>query len=146
MSMSRAQLAAALWGTLQRQFTEVGIENSDDAGNLKEPLDSTLLALGTAYADLSDGEVDTGDEAAALAIVEYQGLRAALRAYNKVDTTIDAPTVTVRWSQLGDKLRKDVADAAVIVSAALSERNGGSWGVGSLSLGFIEPTTTEYST
>ena len=61
MGMSRAQLSAALWGLLQRQFTEVGIENEDSTGNLKEPVDFTLLALGTSYDDLTTGTVASAD-------------------------------------------------------------------------------------
>jgi hypothetical protein len=53
MSMSRAQLAAELWGRLGTQFTEAGITNTDTTGNLKEPVDSTLLALGVSYGDLA---------------------------------------------------------------------------------------------
>jgi hypothetical protein len=53
MSMSRAQLAAELWGRLGTQFTEAGITNIETTGNLKEPVDSTLLALGISYSDLA---------------------------------------------------------------------------------------------
>lgn len=143
MGMSRAQLAANLWGLLQRQFTEVGIENEDSTGNLKEPIDFTLLALGTSYADLSSGTVDDGDEHDALTIARYQGLRSVYdAALAKVDVTIDAPNTSVKWSQYAAAIEKALtaakAEALPLMATAVNP-----FGFATIALDHIEPYDVE---
>lgn len=143
MGMSRAQLAANLWGLLQRQFTEVGIENEDSTGNLKEPVDFTLLALGTSYADLASGTVDDGSEADALTIARYQGLRSVYdAALAKVDVTIDAPNTSVKWSQYAAAIEKALtaakAEALPLMATAVNP-----FGFATIALDHIEPYDVE---
>lgn len=148
MAMSRAQLTAALWGTLQRQFTEVGITNTDDSGNLKEPVDSTLLALGVAYSVLASGDADLiadGDEHKALIVARAYGLSTILdAALNTFDESIDAPNTTIKRSQFVTNIERALAranaDAAPFISTAPS-----AWGAGTISLDYIEPCPTEYT-
>src|SRR5690606_14320997 len=131
------QLQGALWGTLQRQFQEVGIEQLDEPGHLKEPLDSTLLALGVAYVDLDTGEVATGKEYAATVIAKrfgYEAIRDA--ALNRVDVSVDAPNVSLKDSQfvahIERALERAKADAEPYMETGVS-----SWGVGSFSLDYL---------
>lgn len=143
MGMSRAQLAANLWGLLQRQFTEVGIENEDSTGNLKEPVDFTLLALGTSYDDLASGTVDDGSEADALTIARYQGLRTVYdAALAKVDVTIDAPNTSVKWSQYAAAIEKALtaakAEALPLMATAVNP-----FGFATIALDHIEPYDVE---
>lgn len=143
MGMSRAQLAANLWGLLQRQFTEVGISNEDSTGNLKEPVDFTLLALGTSYADLASGTVDDGDESDALTIARYQGLRTVYdAALAKVDVTIDAPNTSVKWSQYAAAIEKALnaakAEALPLMATAVNP-----FGFATIALDHIEPYDVE---
>lgn len=143
MSLSRAQLAAALWGTLQRQFQEVGIENEDSTGNLKEAVDSTLLALGTEYDELETATVGSGDESKALIVARYHGLQAVYdAALSMVDTTIDAPNTSVRWSQYAANLENALTRAEAVAAPYMATVDSG-WGVGSLSLDYIEPCDVE---
>ena len=138
MSLSRAELQASLWGTLQRPFTEVGIANTDTTGNLKEPLDATLYAMGTAYADLTTGTIADGSEFDALKVARYYGLSAIYdAALNRVDVrlTDEDMSRSDTWSQFVKNL-KDARDEAKADAAPFLPADG-SWGAGSLSLGFI---------
>lgn len=136
--MTRGELQDALWGDLQRQFVKVGITNTDDAGNLESPLDSTLIALGTSYADRATGTVADGDESTARVLARYYGLSAVyLAALGSVDISVSAPGVSKSANQYVKDLEKalDVAKA----NAAPYLPDDGSWGIGSFSLDFIEP-------
>lgn len=137
MSLSRAELAAELWGRLQRPFAEVGITNSDTTGNLKEPIDSTLVALGTAFGDLATGMVAAGDELKAITVAVYYGWDAAVTAAaNLVDGSVGAPQVQESLSQLTANYTKqrDLAKQAAL--PWLPSDN--TWGYGAITLGFGE--------
>ena len=137
--MNRAALAAELWGRLQRPFAEVGITNSDTTGNLKEPLDATFLALGVAYGDVATGTVASGDELKAITVAVYYGLDAVYRgALNKVDTSVGAPQVSRSSSQMVANL-KAALDAAKQAALPYLPDDGGTWGSGTITLGFLEP-------
>lgn len=134
---------ADLWGMLQRQFAEVGISNEDSTGNLKEPVDATLLALGTAYSDLGTGAVSDGDEHKALTIARYQGLRTVYdAALAKVDVTIDAPNTSVRWSQYAAAIKAALetakADALPLMTTAPA-----TWIVTGIDTGTLETSYLE---
>jgi len=138
MSLSRAQLAAELWGRLQRPFAEVGITNSDTTGNLKEPIDATLLALGTAWDDVSSGTVESGSEASAIALAVYYGWGAAIvAAANLVDGSVGAPQVQESSSQLIANYTKQQEAAKRAVDAYLPD--DGTFVVGVIALDIIEP-------
>lgn len=146
MSLSRAELAAELWGRLQRPFAEVGITNSDTTGNLKEPLDATLSALGVAYADLGVGVVQYGDELKAITVAVYYGYAAMLDAVStRVTRSLSAASPQVsRTDNFTDLTRTLEAAMARAKAAALPYLPAeGSWGYGTISLGFIEPEACE---
>ena len=138
MSLSRAQLAAELWGRLQRPFAEVGITNSDTTGNLKEPIDATLLALGTAWGDVATGTVATGDELKAITVAAYYGWEAAVTAAaNLVDGSVGAPQVQESASQLTANYTKQRDLAKQAAQQYLPDE--GAFVVGVIALDIIEP-------
>lgn len=136
--MNRAALAAELWGRLQRPFAEVGITNSDTTGNLKEPVDSTLSALGVAYGDLATGTVAAGSEAAAIALATYYGYVAVVGAFTDKDVQVDAPTIRISKSNQGNRYETALARAKADAAAWLPD-DGAAFAVGVISLDFIEP-------
>lgn len=140
--MNRAALAAELWGRLQRPFAEVGITNSDTSGNLKEPIDATLTALGTAYGDLATGTVESGSEAAAIALAVYYGYVAMLDGIaTRVTRSMSAATPNVsrtdNYSELTDTLEAALKRAAVAASPYLPA--DGTFVTGSIAMDIIEP-------
>jgi hypothetical protein len=144
MAMTRAQLAADLWGMLQRQFAEADIANEDSTGNLKEPVDSTLLALGVDYAELATAEVANSDVVKARILARYYGLSAVYDAVlNSVDVQVDAPNVNLRRSQRVANLKAAVDAARAVALPFISVENEGSWFVGSVDLGITQPSCRE---
>jgi hypothetical protein len=140
VGLSRNQLAAELWGVLQRTFAEVGIENSDTSGNLKEPIDATLAVLGVSYADLPTGEVADGSERAAIDVARYYGLQAVyIAATGFVDMQVDAPSIRLSKSQYVANVKAAMDACKEIASPYLPA--DGAWGSGSISLGFISTET-----
>lgn len=144
MPQSRAQLVSDLWGMLQTQFTEVGTINEDSTGNLKEPVDLTLLALGTDYDDLPTATVANADVAKAMILARYYGLSKVYDgAMNRIDSnkSVGAPSVSRSDSKsqyvraLERALETAKAAAEPYLPAAAS-----AWGFGTISLDFIEPT------
>lgn len=135
--MNRAALAAELWGRLQRPFAEVGITNSDTTGNLKEPLDATFLALGVAYGDVATGTVSSGDELKAITVAVYYGYAAIVGAFIDKEIEVDAPNTRVSKGTQGDRYERLLANAKAAALPYLPD-DGGTWGGGVISLGFIE--------
>lgn len=121
MSMNRVELMGYAWGRLGVLFTEVGMTNDDSSGNMKEPLDDTLMALGSTYEDAASAVVATADERAARALVRYYGLIAIQdSALNYVDESksTGAPSVSLSRSrsqfvaQIEKSLERAYKDAA----------------------------------
>lgn len=144
MPMQRAQLTADLWGMLQTQFTEVGIVNDDSTGNLKEPVDQTLLALGTDYDDLPTATVANADVSKALILARYYGLLKVYdAAMNRTDTqkSVGAPSVSRsdNKSQYVRQLENAIFRAKEQAEPFLPSAGANSWGFGTISLDFIEP-------
>jgi len=140
MALSRAALAAELWGHLQRSFTEVGIANSDTSGNLKEPVDATLSAFDVAYGDLPTGTIADGNERAAITVAIYYGYVAVLAGAEQRATTsisVGAPSVTksVNWSDYVANITRAMERAKTLAAANLPADNA--WGSGSLDLDFV---------
>jgi hypothetical protein len=145
MSMIRAQLAGAMWGRLQQQFVEAGISNEDTTGNLKEPVDETLIALGVGYEDLETATVETVDEAKALILARYYGLLTVYDAVmNRTDTQIStgAPSVSKSESksQYVRQLENALFRARENAEPFLPSTTGSSWSVDDLTLGIYSMT------
>jgi hypothetical protein len=148
MSMSRAQLAANLWGLLQRQFQEVGISNEDSTGNLKEPVDSTLLALEVDYSDLPTAEVANADVIKAVTLSRYYGLRAIYdAALYRVDyqMSVGAPSASKQEnrSQYVRQLEESLKRAKAEADPYLPETGAAAFGFGVIALDHIEPYGVE---
>ena len=138
MSMSRADLQAYLWGRLQTLFTEVGMTDDDTAGNLKEPLDETFVALGSSYGDAAIATVSDEDTSKALALVRYYGLTSIYdAALNRIDEqkSVGAPSVSLSQnkSQFVRQLENALFRARENVEAFLP--TGTKWIVGELETG-----------
>jgi hypothetical protein len=80
MTLSRAEAASELANRAGRHLVAVGLNSSDTTGNLKEPLDDTFRALGVAYGDLIDADVEEGELDQFLAVGTVYVLRQALGA------------------------------------------------------------------
>ncbi len=138
MSMSRAQLAAELWGRLQTQFTVAGITNADTTGNLKEPVDSALMALGIGYGDLPTATVADSDVQRAIAWAVFYGYSAVIPRVadqaKQVSTSVGAPSVSKSTNGAAylNELRL-LRDAAK--DAAEHMTPGMAWAVGELATG-----------
>jgi hypothetical protein len=139
MSLSRAELAAKLWGRLQRPFTEVGIADADTSGNLMEPLDDTLAALGLE----DDGVVSDDNKTKAIALAVYYGWEAIVRAFIDMDDQVDAPNIHMVNSKQGDRYEKQ-RDLAQLAAAPYLP-DGGSFSSGTIHLGFIPSCTEAWS-
>lgn len=80
MSLTRAQLVAALVGELGEVLDPAQLAATDTTGAMKEPVDRTLRAMGVADASLATATVATGAEAKAIAYGLYFTLWRATNA------------------------------------------------------------------
>ena len=138
MSMSRADLHAFLWGQLQTQFLEVGKTDDDTSGNLKEPLDSTFVALGTSYGDVGTATVSDEDTAKALVLVRFYGLTSIYdAALNRIDEqkSVGAPSVSLSQNKSQFVRQLENALFRAKEQAAPFLPSGAKWIVGELETG-----------
>lgn len=83
MALSRAQLVTEIGGLMGQALAVANLAPTDTAGNLKEPINATLRALGVAQASLDSVAADLvadGAEAKALAFARYFVLDRAVDA------------------------------------------------------------------
>lgn len=71
--MTRLEVAAAVGARLVTQLGDAGMSAADSSGNLKEPIDDALRAMGYAEADLATAEPE--DARGFIAMVRYHALR-----------------------------------------------------------------------
>jgi hypothetical protein len=134
--MNRAALVAELWIRLQRVFVVVGITDEDTPGNLKEPVDDTLRALGVAYADLATGEVADSDIDKAIILAEYYGLKTVYKsAIQNVDISVAAPQVSKSKSQFVANITAALALAKAEAAAWIPGE--ATWSAGTIDLDFV---------
>lgn len=139
MSMSRADSASYLAGTLAQLLADAGLAATDTAGGLKEPIDDALLATGTDYADLASATVANTDVVGFRLVLDYTGILRCYRAIaHRVDIQLDGPQVAKSRSQAVRQLEKLVDDARKAADPHMSASNS-DWGFGSIDLDFIEP-------
>ncbi len=88
MAMSRAELVAEVGARLRRAIALLGLQETDTAGNLREPINDTFRALGVAETALLTATVADGDERRALAFAKYFVLDALVdSAHDQADLT-----------------------------------------------------------
>lgn len=75
--MTRAEAAAILGAELATPLADAGMVATDSTGNLKEPLDRALRALGYGAAELAGAE--PADDAGFLALATWEALRTVWR-------------------------------------------------------------------
>lgn len=80
MSLTRAELLAAVTGEQTQVLELVGLTALDNAANMKSPIDKTFRALGSTQAGLGSYVVPDGDEDKAVAFANYFVLDRALSA------------------------------------------------------------------
>ncbi len=136
MGMSREAAADYLGNSLASWFTETGINPTDDPGSLAEIIDDALLAIGTDYDDLSTAVV-SDDIAGYRKVLRYVALLKVQGSYLKADVSISTPGVSKRHGSVMEALANAVESAKQ--DAAPWMTTSGKWGVGTISLDFIEP-------
>lgn len=140
--MTRAELLAYLNAEYATLIREAQMLTTDAAGGLKYPMDSAFRRLGVAEDSLSSAT--TTNVEAAQALGDYYTLRRIARTLaTRVDfgaTVIegDRPKVFEHIESLMNAAAKTAASLGYAVDS-----DGGGWGVGTLSLDFVEPGVTE---
>lgn len=135
--MTRDEAAVEVGRRLSVVLAEAGIAVADTAGNLKEPLDDALRAMGYAETDLATAESD--DAAGLLAMLRYQALRTAEeRLAAKFDLSTGGDSF--RLSQIAANVRallaRAEADAIALFGSLVMAANGG---LVLLEMPFLEP-------
>jgi hypothetical protein len=101
MTLNRQEAADELANRAGRHLLAVGLTADDTTGNLKEPLDDTFRALGVAYADVADAEVEESELDRFLAVGAVFVLRQALGASSGfADVAATALGTSKRKSQI----------------------------------------------
>jgi hypothetical protein len=147
MSITRAQLSTYIGGMLTQPLTAAGISSVDSTGNMKEPIDDALLALGVDPTLISGSGAFTAlDARAAYATVKYYALmRIRDAVLHMVDIAGESPQVTAKRSQFVTALNARIAEAKVDSESFATTTTTGGWSRGSLNLNYIEPDDTDES-
>lgn len=140
--MTRAELLAYLNAEYTALIREAQLGTTDVAAGLKYPLDSAFRRLGVAEDSLSSAT--TTEVEAAQALGDYYTLRRIARA---LATRVDFGSTAVEGNRPKvfehiESLMKDAAKTCASLGYAV-DSDGGGWGVGTLSLDFVEPEPTE---
>lgn len=142
MALTRSDATAYLAGTLAELLAESGVGTTDVTGALKEPIDAALRAVGVSQTDLPTATVADASAAGFLAALDYHGLLRIQRALaRRVDLNLDGPSMSKRYSQAVEAVKGMVADAkAEMIAHGVGV--GGSWTVGTVTLGIYETDET----
>lgn len=136
MGMTRADARTYLAATLAEPLADAGLGTTDTAGALKEVIDSALLMIGTAYADLATAEI-TSDILGYRAVLDYAGLK---RCYDailaRVDIQLDGPQMSKNRSQAVRQMENRIKIARDAAGPYLST---GDFAVGTVTFDFLEP-------
>lgn len=144
MAISRATATSELAARTGRVLVTVGLTAADTTGNLKEALDDTFRAMGTAYADLATATVDTDDLDQFLAIGAVYVLRRALdEAVGFADVAATTLGTSKRKSQIVANLRARLADAEAEASVYGVVALSPVMGAGTYYVDVIEPDACE---
>lgn len=133
--MTRADVVAYLASVILVPLREAGVEAEDSAGNLKEPLDTTLREMGYAESELATAIPD--DTLAYLALAEYNALGLTLsRLADRMDVGVD-----------GDSFRLNQVFANVEKLMEKAKARVVQFGIGAdiflLDLNYLTPTITD---
>jgi hypothetical protein len=111
-SLTRTQLATLLGTRAGVNLRAVGLTTADSTGNLKEPLDDTLRALGIPYGSEASATLDDGQVSAFLAVGAVYVLRRALdEASGFADVAATALGTSKSKNQIVKNLRERLAEA-----------------------------------
>jgi hypothetical protein len=141
MVLTRAQAATHIAGTLGSLFTLLGVGTADTAGQLKEPIDEALLAIGVAWGDLATASVADADVPGFLAVLRVRALlRLQFAAVaGNAKTEISGNDVTIKYADVGKRI-DGLLTAALAGADAYGLGLSNSWQVpGSVSTDYLEP-------
>lgn len=111
-SLTRSQMATLLGTRAGANLRAVGLTTDDLTGNLKEPLDDTLRALGVPYGSEASATLDDGQVSQFLAVGAVYVLRRALdEASGFADVAAPGLGVSKNRNQIVKNLRERLADA-----------------------------------
>lgn len=138
MPMSRAQLAADVAASLSEYIAETEIQPADTVGNLKEPIDKALRALGRTSSTLAD-PIEDSQEVAAIALAEWRVLERLHNALTTVWTNsdFDGPESRLQLVESLKRLEARIAAAKADADLELSTITDTTWSFGSLNLNYL---------
>lgn len=138
MSMSRADSASYLAGTLAQWLTDAGLTAADTSGNLKEPIDDALLMTGTTYSDLTTATVADTDVPGFRKVLKYTGLLRIQDAIgSRVDLQLDGPQMSKSRSQAVKSIAEIIKTAKESAEPFIT--TSGAWSQGTVALDYLEP-------
>lgn len=117
--MNRLEVAAAVGARLVTQLADAGMSAADTTGNLKEPIDDALRAMGVAEPELVAAESD--DARGFLAMTRYQTLRVVLERIGdrfNVSTSGDSFSLNQAFSNV-EKLLKQAEQDVIGIFGSL---------------------------
>jgi len=117
MALNRATLATLLGTRAGANLRAVGLTTADTTGNLKEPLDDTLRALGVPYGSEASATQDEGQVSRFLAVGAVYVLRRALdEASGLADVSATTLGASKSQSQIVKNLRDRLAEAEMMAA------------------------------
>jgi hypothetical protein len=109
--MTRAEVAAIIAVELATQLSDASMTGADTTGNLKEPIDQALRAMGESESTLSTATSD--DPLGFLAMVRYQTL---VKVRFALATNFD-----ISMTGMSVRLQQQFANITVLLEAARAE-------------------------
>lgn len=138
MALSRATAASTVAAENTELFALLGVGTDDQSGELKEPIDAALRAIGVAEADLATATVADGDVAGFMAYLTWRVLlrlkRAAIGRAKKIAAT--GVGVSKDYGDVGAEIDRLIAD---IVGELPGYGLGATMASGAFVLDFVEP-------
>ena len=124
--MNRSEVAVAVGSRLVTQLGDAAMSAADTSGNLKEPIDDALRAMGYAEADLAAAEPE--DARGFIAMTRYHALRAVWERIGdrfNVSTSGDSFALNQAFGNVEKLLKAAEADVVAIFGTLSPAGEGG---------------------
>jgi hypothetical protein len=142
--MTRVDAAAYLAGQFSQLLTEAGIGDDDESGELREPIDDAMLAMGVAFSDLTDDTYELSNPFGFRAVLRLKALERIYDAVaNRVDISLDGPTMSKARSQFLKHLKDRIDAARIAATPYMTAEVETFWSTGHITLGSLEPEEVE---
>lgn len=142
MALSRATAASTVAAENAELFALLAVGTADTAGQLKEPLDAALRAIGTPESALATAAVADGDVPGFMAYLTWRVLlrlkRASIGRAKKIAAT--GLGVSKEYGDIGAQIDALIADA---VTELPGYGLGATMATGAIGLDFVEPVDEE---